>query len=69
MKPTYSFIEIKQMLPSLDAAELDLLLEVSFDEKDRFTSFEFRAIYRMIMISKKKLAQNAVQMDYLLFFN
>jgi hypothetical protein len=69
MKPTYSFIEIRQMLPLLDANELDVLLEVCTEETNRYAPYEFVAINRMILVSKKKLAINEVQMEYLLSFN
>lgn len=57
------------MLPLLAASEMDLLLEVCAEEADRYPSYELVAINRMVVVSKKKLTQNEVQLEYLLSFN
>ncbi|WP_207497246.1 hypothetical protein [Aridibaculum aurantiacum] len=69
MTPTYSVAEVKQMLPLLDLPQVSLLADVCNEEVFCYTRYELRAINRMILVTKKKLSINELQLEYLLSFN
>lgn len=69
MEPTYSFSEIKNLIPSLDFTSINILGELIEEEKQCFAWYELRAIGRFISLKNKDLVQNQVKVEFLLSFN
>ena len=69
MLPTYSFSEIKNIIRSFDLAEIELLNELIQEEIDCYPAYESRAILRLILLQKKAISRNEIQLEYLLAYN
>ena len=69
MLPTYTFSDIKNIIRAFEVAELALLNDLIQEEIECYPSYESRAILRMIMLRKKALSRNEVQLEYLLGYN
>ena len=69
MAATYSFSEIKSLIPSLDASSASILQELISEESNFYTWYELRAISRFITIANKQAMNNKVKAEFLLSFN
>lgn len=69
MLPTYSFSEIKGIIRSFDVEDIAILTDLIQEEILCYSSYESRAIFKMIMLRKKALIINEVQLGYLLAYN
>jgi hypothetical protein len=69
MLPTYSFSEIKNIIRSFDLTEIELLNDLVHEEIDCYVTYESRAIFRLILVQKKAISRNEVQLEYLLAYN
>jgi len=69
MTPTYSFSEIKLLIKSLDESSVTVLHDLIEEEKECYTQFELRALYRFVHLKNKSLVLNEVRLEYLLSYN
>lgn len=69
MLPTYNFAEIKNLLRNINLQESDILTELVQEEIDRYPKYESKAIFKMILLHKKAIAQNEIHFEYLLAYN
>lgn len=69
MLPTYNFSEIKSLVKKINLHETHILTELVQEEIDRYPTYESRAIFRMILLHKKAIAQNEIHFEYLLAYN
>ena len=69
MLPTYNFSEIKSLVKKINLHETNILTELVQEEIDRYPTYESRAIFRMILLHKKAIAQNEIHFEYLLAYN
>ncbi len=69
MQPTYSFSEIKSLIPSLDLSTLPVLQQLIEEENNAYPPVEIKALYKLICLRNRYLTRNAVKFEYLLSFN
>ena len=69
MRATYSFPEIKSLIRTLDYTSLNILKELVEEEKEYYTPYEVRALYRFLQLKHKHFLRNEVKVEYLLSFN
>jgi hypothetical protein len=69
MRPTYSIVEMKELLRSLEENEINILAGLVEEEREAFTATEMKAANRMISIRRKQLIPNEINCDFLLSFN
>lgn len=69
MLPTYSFSDIKNIIRSFDLTEIELLNNLVQEEIVCYPAYESRAILRLILVQKKAISRNEVQLEYLLAYN
>ena len=69
MEPTYSFLEVKSLIRSLDLSTLKVLQQLIEEETLCYASYEVKALRKFIQLTNKHLTQNEVKFEYLLSFN
>jgi hypothetical protein len=69
MQPTYSFSEIKSLIPSLDLSTLPILQQLVEEENNAYSPAEIKALYKFISLRNRYFTRNAVKVEYLLSFN
>lgn len=69
MQPTYSVAEIKSLIKDLDLSSIGVLHQLVEEEKEYYTVYELKAIYKFLDLKNKELAGNEVKFEFLLSFN
>ena len=69
MQPTYSLTEIKSLVRSLDFNSINILKALVEEEKECYTLYELKAIYKFIELKNKASVRNEVKLEFLLSFN
>lgn len=69
MLPTYTFSEVKNFIRSLDIADVAILNGLIEEEIECYARYESKAIFKLIMLHKKAIAQNEVRFEFLLAYN